>query len=274
MAIHSNLRGIIGSILSFGKGAGSQIKDNSGVLEFRNSDDSAYVIIRALAPLDSNDVVTRAYADTISGMFLIARQGDCSVALPNNTATKDFVVVTTAGNGAVIGDLLFDDGSSAGTMEIISAKGGRSIVTTVALAGGTATFDADAGYTWDDGTSAWRKIFDVGHVGGAVREIRFAIDNSAQQDSTYEIPANVRAVHCSVEITTPYSAGATISVGSTSTATLLQATTDNDPQTADTYVKDQDTAWEVAASVVRVTVAGLPAAGVGVVVIRWANALA
>jgi hypothetical protein len=42
MSLFKDLKGIIGSIFQFGKGSGSIIKDNSGVVEMKNSADNAF----------------------------------------------------------------------------------------------------------------------------------------------------------------------------------------------------------------------------------------
>ena len=72
----------------------------------------------------------------------VSRQANCSVAIPNNTAVEGWVVPTTFGSGVVNGDLLYDDGTSTGTMEISARVEGRAITVTDALTGGTITFPA------------------------------------------------------------------------------------------------------------------------------------
>ena len=182
------------------------------------------------------------------------------------------MVVTTAGSGTVIGDLLFDDGSSVGTMEIIGKLEGRTIAITDSLSGGTISFDTDSIYCWDEDGSVWVKIGDIGSVTGAEREIRYVIDNSATQDSTTATPVSNRVTYCALEVTTPYSGGATIQVGDTGTANKFMGTGDNNPQAAATYVVEQDTV--TIASVIRTAVGGAPAAGAGIVVVRFTSPLA
>jgi len=271
MSIFKKIRGTLETIWQLGLG-GPNIKNNSGVVEMKNSDDSALAVIRFATPVADTDGVNKIYADSLEKPLIVGEQANCSAALPNNTGARGWVVVSTAGTGAVIGDVLYDDGSGSGTMAIVGKVEGRMIAITDALAGGTATFDTDSTYIWDEDGSVWVKIGDIGSVTGAVRTIRFALDNSASQDSTSQIPANARLVSCDVKITTPYTAGATITVGSTSTATMAQETTDNNPQANATYSVDhEDTAWEGTASVVRVAVATAPAAGVGVCTVRYCN---
>ena len=57
----------------------------------------------------------------------IYRQANCSKGIPNNTLVEGWVLVSTPGNGAELGDLLFDNGSNVGKMAIAPAKEGRII---------------------------------------------------------------------------------------------------------------------------------------------------
>ena len=273
MDLFKKLRGIIGALFQIDVyNDGPQLKNNSGVLEFRNANDNGFVVARGATPLADNDLVNKLYADSLSKPIIVSRQADTSVSIPNNTASRGFVVVTTAGSGASIGDLLYDNGLNyARPMQILTAIEGRTIAVTDSLTGGTISFEADSIYIWDADGGAWLKIGDVGNVTGAVRKICFDIDNTATQDSTNQIPAGNRVERCDVEITTQYSGGADIEVGTTADADAFQVVTDNKPQSVNkTYSVEQDT--EVAsASVVRVTVSGTPAAGAGRVCVWYSN---
>lgn len=60
MSIFSKIRGTIEQIFQIGLG-GPQLKNNSGILEVRNSDDTNYSVVRAATPVNDHDVVTKAY---------------------------------------------------------------------------------------------------------------------------------------------------------------------------------------------------------------------
>ena len=92
--------------------------------------------------------------------------------------------------------------------------------------------------------------------------IRFAIGTGAAQSSTHKIPAGAIVLRAYLDITTPYSPGATISLGTAANASLFMATSDSDPQVAALYDALQDTAV-AAQNPMLVTVAGGPAAGAG-----------
>jgi hypothetical protein len=271
--LFKKMRGIIGSIFQIDSIAnGPNLKNDAGVLEVRDGDDTGYARVRAAAPQGDNDVATRAYVDTVESITIVDRQADTSVSLPPNTANRGFVVVTTAGSGAVIGDLLFDDGTNTGTMQIIPAKDGRTISVTVALTGGTISFEADSLYSWDATGGSWIKVSDVGNVSGAMRVVRFAIDNSTPQDSTLAIPAGNVVHGCLLKIVNPYSGGSSIQIGDQTTANLLMDTTDNNPTKPAGTIFDvpQDTEWPTGDEV-RVTVGGAPAAGDAIVVVFFSN---
>lgn len=97
---------------------------------------------------------------------------------------------------------------------------------------------------------------------GVVNSIRFAISNGAAQASATQIPTNAVISRALLDIVTPYSGGATITVGSSGTAALFMAAGDSTVTVADIYDAPQDQVIDVA-STVRVAVAGAPAAGAG-----------
>jgi len=271
MALYEKIRGTIETLFQFGLGR-AQIKSQStGELEVRNAADSAFAIMRGANPIGINDLTPKFYVDALNGMIIVSGQFDGNNPLPANTGTAQYLIVSTTGANGTIGQLVYDDGSGVGTATIVSTVDGRAVVVKTALSGGTVTFDPDSVYLWDAGTTAWVKVADVGGVTGGRNVIRYAITNAATQDSVTTIPANARVLRASIDVTTPYSGGATLSIGRAGSLALLQATTDNLPQTANTYAVNQDTGWGASALVVRVTIAGAPAAGAGVIVVEYAN---
>jgi len=267
-----NFIGTMSSFMQIGGPSGPRLKNNAGVIQSRNSDDTDFVRLQVATPSADEDAVTKLYADTLEKPLIIGRQANTSASIPSNTASRGFVVVTTAGTGAVLGDILYDDGSSTGTMSILSAIEGRTIAVTDALTGGTIEFDPDSIYIWDDDGTQWIKIGDIGSVTGANRIIRFSL-STATVDSTTAIPANARITQTWVDITTAYNAGATIQVGRAGgTVDLLQTTTDNVAQFENTYVKDQDTAWGGSAAAIRVTISATSGVGVASVFYSVPNA--
>jgi hypothetical protein len=269
MSLFQKLRGTLETIFQIGL-AGPQLKNNAGIVEARNAADNAYAIVRGAAPVGDSDLVTKLYLKSIETPVVVTAQFDGNNALPSNTGVEHYYVVTTTGANATIGDVVYDNGSSTGTAVLLSAHEGRIIFTSQAFSGGTITFAANSLYAWDTSTSQWLQEGSGQATSGSLRVIRMAISTGATQSSASSIPANAVIFSASVEITTPYSGGTTISVGRTGSTSLLQATTDNLATTANTYQVTQETAWGGSDLPTLVTVAGAPSAGAGFVTIQYA----
>jgi hypothetical protein len=105
MSFFSKIRGTIESLFSIGID-GPQIKNNAGIIEFRDDTDAAFVIARGLAPVGDNDLVTKKYHDdnnasanglTIVKMPLALATKVSTAAIPNNAIISWAVLdVTTA----------------------------------------------------------------------------------------------------------------------------------------------------------------------------------
>jgi len=100
--------------------------------------------------------------------------------------------------------------------------------------------------------------------------VRFPITTAAAQSSANPIPGGAVVTRRWLEITTPYSAGTTITLGQTGSATLLMGTADSSPTDAvvgpdpsNVYDSHTPTQWGTSALALLVTVAGAPAAGAG-----------
>lgn len=248
---------------------GAQIKNNAGVLEVKNADDTALAKLRAAAPVGDNDVVNFITFKTQKGNVIVKAQADCSTAIPDNTTEKRFLVVTTPGNGAVVGDLLYDDGSNAGQMTIISKLDGRTIFTTQSFTGGNVELIGEAIYGWDDTGGSWILQSTVGDAPGAERVIVYGVATGATTDSSSKIPANAKVFRREVEIKTVYPAGVDLEVGNSGDSDLLIASTSSpkrvNPQKLGTYVVTSAVGWGVAELAVRTTLTNTPASGAATV---------
>jgi hypothetical protein len=276
MSLFKKILGTIEDKFHIGNILGPMIKNNAGVLEARNNDDSAYIEIKGAPGTSENSFVTKKQFETTQFTAIVSRQADTTSAIPGNTGVKGTVVVTTPGTGAVLGDLLYDDGSGSGLMEILGKVNGRSIFITVALTGGNVEFVPESIYQWDDdgssGSVKWVKIGDVGFATAPIRLIRYAIDNTADQDSTALIPANARILKARLEVSTGYSPTADVTVGIAGNTSLFLGSGDSNPQTENEWEVDQDTDVGGADAAVKTTVTNTPAAGAGVVSIWYSNA--
>jgi hypothetical protein len=266
MGLFSKLAGTVSSFFQVGGPGGPGINQNGAALEARNAANNAYAVMRGAAPAGDNDFTTKAYVDkTANKPIPVSQQFNGNSVLPNNTATEQWYVVTTTGPNATIGQLLWDDGSGAGTAAVIPAATGNTIVTTAAFSGGTISLAANQMYVWTG--SAWLDI--APSISGATYMIRLPITNAASQSSATQMPANAIVYDARLDVTTPYSAGATVSLGITGTPALFMATTDNTATVANLYQVEQDTAVGASAAALLVTVAGAPAAGAGFAIVLF-----
>lgn len=267
MSLFEKIRGTIETIFQIGLG-GPQLKNNTGAIEARNAGDSGFAVMRGAPPVGNNDFATRQFVEVLAARYIVTAQFDGNNALPSNSGVEHFIVVSTTGPNASIGQILYDDGSGGGTVTVISAPDGAIILVTVALTGGTAIFLADSLYMWDAVTTSWINA-GGSSISGSVREIRLPITNAASQSSAAVVPANAVVVEAELDITTPYSGGATITVGRTGSPSLLLGTTDNQATVANRYKAELDQAWGASALAVLVTVAGAPAAGAGFAIVKY-----
>ena len=107
---------------------------------------------------------------------------------------------------------------------------------------------------------------------GVANVIRFAIGTGAVQTSVASIPANAIVLRAFIDVTTAYSAGATLELGTAASAALFMATGDVDPQVIDLYDAPQDTT-NTTADPLQVTVGGAPAAGAGFACVMYVEPL-
>jgi len=270
MGFFAKISGVVQNFFQFGGPAGPALKANSGAIDARNAADTLYAIVRGATPVGNNDLVTKAYADVLNKPVVVTLQHDGTLALPANSGVEKWYVVTTTGGFATIGDLLWDDGQGVGTVTLVTAAEGRSIFTSVAFSGGTISLVANAYYIWDITSVAWLRD-GADDFSGAVRSIRYAIANApASQDSANQLPVGAIVLRAEVIVTTPFSGGATISVGQVGFLTAFMATADNFATVANQYEVPQDSTPPVLPGVIRTTIGGAPAAGAGFVRIEFA----
>ena len=81
--VFRNLRGTLALLFSIGKQDGSnvQLKNNGGILEIRNDDDTDFQVLRAAGPVADNDVATKFYVDSVEGVTIVDRQADWDRAI-------------------------------------------------------------------------------------------------------------------------------------------------------------------------------------------------
>lgn len=269
MSLFAKIAGTVASFFQFGGTGGPGLNANGAALETRNAANSAFAVHRGAFPVGDNDFTTKAYVDEAFKPLIVTAQSNAPSALIANTGVEHYIVVSTAGTGAaaayVAGSVLWDDGSGAGNVTVLGPMAGNEIIVTTSLVGGTFAFSANSNYVWTGST--WLNL--APSVAGAVYRIRMPIGTAAAQNDVTLIPANAVISSCMLDVTTPYSAGTTISVGQTGSTSLLMATGDNTATIANQYLNPLDVAWGASALAVLVTVGGAPAAGAGQVIVDY-----
>ena len=86
--------------------------------------------------------------------------------------------------------------------------------------------------------------------------------------STTSIPAGAIVLRAFLDVTTPYSGGTTIELGTAANASLFMTTAQNTPTSANLYDKPQDTV-NTTADPLLVTIAGGPGAGAGFACVEY-----
>jgi len=82
----------------------------------------------------------------------VSAQINGNAALPANTASEHWIVTTTSGAVSVIGNLIFDNGSGAGTATLLPPVVGQSIIPSTNFTGGTISLNAGQIYVWNGST--------------------------------------------------------------------------------------------------------------------------
>ena len=92
-----------------------------------------------------------------SGVLAVTAEFNGNNPLPANTGTAHYIIVTTSGANAVIGNLLHDNGSGAGTVQLIATVPDQTVFTDVAFTTGTEPLDGRALYTFNVTSGQWEK---------------------------------------------------------------------------------------------------------------------
>jgi hypothetical protein len=273
--VFSKLLGTIASFFQVGDSSGPGLNANGAALEARNAANSAYAIFRSGGPpVGDNDVANKSYVDQLANKPVpVSVQFNGGVALPANSGAEKWYVVTTTGVNASIGQLLWDDGSGVGTVQVIPAATGNTLVTTAAFAGGAITFVANHVYTWTG--AAWVDVSSAAAPAGVTFMIRIPIGTAAATSSASNIPSGAVIYDAKFVVTTPYSVGATVQMGVAGTVGAFMGVNDNNPGAAanTAFQVMQDTLYGGAATPLLVSVGGAPGAGAGIAVLLFSTPL-
>lgn len=263
--------GIMGNLFQVGGPTGNGIKAESYGLSIR---DYLGTTLKRLG-------VGRASADTDAATYLDSKEkailiqwsfaGSSAPLLGANTG--NYGMCHTTGGLYTAGVIYLDDGSALNA--VTSYKG--QLITTTSAFSGTVSVVANGLYvaTTNSAPFTWTLKGDgAPSAAGLIKNIKITTGTSSTYSSSTSVPAGSEVIECILDVGTGYSNGTSIAVtiNGSSPLTVL-ATTDNDATVVDLYSKDQRSVVGASnAGAVRVTIAGGPAAGAGVVVVRYIEA--
>lgn len=271
----------VASDVQLGK-QGPRFKVSGSDVQVRNATDSAYVNISALDPTTAQHVATKAYVDAVAtGLDLkdscraatTANIGDLATGAPDAIDGVDLAqgnrilvkaqtdpiengiyVVDTLGTGADgewsrASDADEDAEVTSGMFTFIeegTAHGGQGWVLTT----------ADP-ITVDTTGLNFAQFSDTGRPDELFRDA--TLDETASQNIGAIVPATAQVQRVKLQITTPYTAGGTIAIDDGTNTYMVAG--ENDAQLNGIYVAELLGDQVVAATQLKATIAGAPAAG-------------
>ena len=280
----NKLSGVIGSTFQLDKTkqsalaatvAGPTLINKGGDLKVGNPAGTAFAQVYAQVKTSDSDVlVTQAM---LLKRFLIESSFDSS-SIPVNSNSPKFLLCHTGGTGGYAdGDLAYDNGvnDASPVIRLPVASGYLITIGASATTGGVIpALSATSAYIWDG--AAYVQLAS-GNIAGMVKSIKVEfLFSSSTVNSTATIPANSTILRSSVRVTSAFDdVTSTVTVGHSSTPTLLQATTDNLLTATGNYVVENTSTgagWGGAALAVRAVVTpGISAFGAGYVVVEYST---
>ena len=253
----------------------NRLKNETDGLSVRNEADDAFQNLSVKrAPGTSNDHAT-TYLDLTDASIIVEFDFDGSSppAAGANTGKKGFC--HTSGGSYLEGQVYRDDGTTDPLPAVVIIKG-RSLATKTAITG-TISLQANGLYIAESATPpySWTTKGDgTGSDVGKVKWIKVAVGTAATDSSTAQVPDGSSVEIVKTTITTPFSAGAAISIAVDGTADLVIQTLPEAAVTeAKTYQFDiENGAGDVTASTagpVTVTKTGAPGAGAAIVKVGY-----
>jgi len=271
MAWYEKIRGIIGNLFQLDGQDGPQIKNNSGVIEARNNDDSAMALLRGTGIPSTGSTLD----DLPDLLDMRGRVADIEYSFDGasppspGTNTDKFGFVHTSGGSYTAGDVVYDNGTALITMpsNVATHLTSRSAVagTISLIANGVY---ARQGASWvlkGDGTPTLQGV-----------ELAIAVDydfNDTTVNSTTVVPDGAIVTRVTNSVTTAFNdvaATLQVDIDGTSDETVM-ATTDSKLKNTNEYSVPQHTVITSSTTgTVKLTVSpGTSTAGAGQVIVHY-----
>ena len=252
MSVFKNILGVMSSTFRIGGPTGPNVKNNSGVLELRNTADNDYVKGRALRIQTSNGINDIAVlVDAMDKVIQFSFDG----ATPPNAGdnTGKFGFCHTTGGSYTAADIVYDTGSALLVMPRETCK----VIYTTDAVSGTVSLNADGVYGWE-GSAYVLKGDGAATDTGFVKCIEVAYTkDSTTVDSTTSLPNGSRVTRVVNRVDTVFNGTApTLLVQANGSSPVsLMATGDSNLKLANQY--DNEDIVDIGATgtgVVRLTV--------------------
>ncbi len=270
MSLYKKIEGIVGTFLKIGGPGAPRIKNNSDVIEFKNTGDTAFIIARSDIIPGSGETVN----DIANLLALRGRVADIVFSFTGasppspNANPNSFGFCHTSGGAYTAGDIVYDNTSSLQTIPASVA----SAVTTRSAVSGTISLNANGVYVNQAGT--WTLKGDGGEETGKAKWISVSYDwQDTTVSSTTSIPDGAVVTRSINNVTTLLNGTApTVQVVVDGTADEeILATGDSDVKVAHQYESEElHVITSSTEGVVKVTVTpDGSSAGVGIVYVEY-----
>lgn len=264
------LGGLKGSV-ELGKG-GARVRNNGGVIESRNNADDALAVMRAAAPVNDDDLVTKKYLETRAQTIVT---GQINGGAPPVVVAGAIYVCTTAGGGYSIDRLYRGEGGN--WVDIFGGNPPEGLVMKVTdnLTGGTHEFLGDHLFIWDEDNTEWDDIGPDPYSYNYIKTVKGTLTWDAPGTVNLGLPVPtgsiVLRVIAFVEEVFDGDVN-TLTVGDAGDADRHMTTDENDLTVIGKYLTDQyynvTANFQITATLV---VTGTPSAGTVHVIVEYRN---
>lgn len=271
MSLFKKLNGVIDSLFQVGGPTGNGIKAETYGLSIRDSLGTTLKRLGIGRASASTDAAT--YLDVKEKGILIQFSFTGASAPSPGSNTGNYGMCHTSGGLFTAGAIYLDSGSS---LDLVTGYKGQLILTTSAFTG-SVSLSANGLYIAQSNSApfTWTLKGDGAPAAtGLTKSIKLTTGLASPVNSSTSIPASAEITEVVLDIGTGYSAGTNIQVVINGSSPLeVMATTENDPTQVATYSRDQRTVVGASnAGAVQAIISGGPAAGAGVVVVKYIEA--
>lgn len=240
--------GVSGS-LEFSKG-GARVRNNGGVIEARNTGDTALAVLRAADPVAATDVVTKQYLEAKGAIAVIGNIYDSGGSTPASTqftgaGQQEKIAICNQSVGSFTANNLYrldtwDTDVATSTWTEIAPAEGNVIAVTDASSGGTTSYSADHLYVYDADNTEWDDVGPAASVSAVTKSFRADLEDDTASPVAIGTPAaNSIITKVIVKVNTAFDGTApTLDVGVSGTVDRYMDQTEIDLATQGTYVVD------------------------------------